>query len=105
MIESIRKFWKKKKKKKAGQNVGISKSYTSYVHHSWVFPIVNNTFIHDSNILKNSVNSPAHFIKSILSNEQHESITKLRLNKTKLEKTKSHILDLDGLVKNTKIIQ
>ena len=39
-------------------------------------------------------------LKNILSNEQHESITK---NKTiKLEKAKSHILDLDGLNKLSK---
>ena len=57
-------------------------------------PVVDDTFIHDFNILKNSVNCP-EILKNILSNEQHESITK---NKSiKLEKAKSHILDLGGL--------
>ena len=54
----------------------------------------DDTFIHDFNIFKNPVNS-SEILKNTLSNEQHESITK---NKTiKLEKAKSHILDLDGL--------
>ena len=50
--------------------------------------------MNDFNIFKNSVNNPEILI-NILSNELHESITK---NKTiKLEKAKSHILDLHGL--------
>ena len=78
----------------AGQKVDISKSHTPYDHHSQISPVVDDTFIHDFNILKNPVNSP-EILKNTLSNEQHESITK---NKTiKLEKAKSHILDLDGL--------
>ena len=75
------------------------KSHTPYDHHSWISPAVDDTCIHDSNILKNPVNS-LEILKNILSNEQHESITK---NKTiKLEKAKSHILDLDGLNKLSK---
>ena len=59
-------------------------------HFNRTSPVVD-IFIHDSNV-KN--------IKNNLSNEQHESITK---NKTiKLEKGKSHILDLDGLNKLSK---
>ena len=92
LIEGIRKLWNKKKL--AGQNVDISKSHTPYDHHSWISPVADDTFLHDFNILKNPVNSP-EILKSTLSNEQHESITK---NKTiKLKKAKSHILDLDGL--------
>ena len=76
----------------AGQKVDISKSHTPYDHHSQISPV--DTFIHDFNILKNPVNIP-EILKNTLSNEHHESITK---NKTiKLEKAKSHILDLDGL--------
>ena len=87
------------KKKLADQNVDLSKSHTPYDHHSRISPVVDNIFIHDSNIINNSVNSP-QILKNILSNEQHESITK---NKTiKLEKGKSHILDLDGLNKLSK---
>ena len=72
------------------------KSHTLDDHHSRISPVVDNIFIHDSNILKNSVNTP-EILKNILWNEQHESITK---NKTvKLENGKSHILDLDGLKK------
>ena len=78
----------------AGQNLDLSKSDTLYDHHSRISPVVDNIFIHDSNNLKNSANSP-EILKTILSNEQHESITK---NKTiKLEKAKSYNLDLDGL--------
>ena len=97
LIEGIRKLWNKKKL--ADQNVDLSKSHTPYDHHSRISPVVDNIFIHDSNIINNSVNSP-QILKNILSNEQHESITK---NKTiKLEKGKSHILDLDGLNKLSK---
>ena len=75
------------------------KSNTPYDHHSRISPVVDNIFIHDYNVLKNSVNS-AEILKSILSNEQPESITK---NKTiKLKKGKSHILSLDGLNKLSK---
>ena len=49
-----------------------------------VSPVVDNIFIHDSNILKNYVNS-SEILKNILSNEQHESITKKTI---KLEKGK-----------------
>ena len=49
--------------------------------------------------MKNSVNSP-EILKNILSNEQHE-IT-IKNNTIKLEKLKSHILDLDGLNKLSK---
>ena len=78
----------------AGQNVDLSKSHTPYDHHSRISPVVDDIFIHDSNNLKNSVNN-SEILKNFLSNEQHESITK---NKTiKLEKAKSHCLDLDGL--------
>ena len=77
-----------------GQNVDLLKSHTPYDYYSQISPVVDDIFIHDSNILKNSVNSP-EILKNILSNEQHESITK---NKTiKLEKAKSHLLHLDGL--------
>ena len=87
------------KKTLAGQNVDLSKSHTPYDHHSWISPVVDNILIHDSNIFKNSVNSP-EILKNILSTKQHKSITK---NKTiKLEKAKSHILDLDGLNKLSK---
>ena len=56
--------------------------------------VVDDTFIHDFNVLKSPVNNPVIF-KNTLSNEQHESITK---NKAIiLEKAKSHILDLDRL--------
>ena len=87
------------KKKLADQNVDLSKSHTPYDHHSRKLPVVDNIFIHDSNIINNSVNSP-QILKNILSKEQHESITK---NETiKLEKGKCHILDLDGLNKLSK---
>ena len=77
-----------------GQNVDLLKSHTPYDYYSQISPVVDDIFIHDSNILKNSVNSP-EILKNILSNEQHESITK---NKTiKLQKAKSHILDIHGL--------
>ena len=60
--------------------------------------MVDNIFIHDSNILKNTVNSPE--ILKNKSDEQHESITK---NQTvNLEKGKRHTLDLDGLNKLSK---
>ena len=49
--------------------------------------------------MKNSVNSP-EILKNILSNEQHE-IT-IKNNTIKLEKLKSHILDLDWLNKLSK---
>ena len=81
-----------KQKKSAGQNVGLSKSHTPVDHHSWISPIVDDIFIHDYNILKNSVNSPK-ILKNILLNKQHKSITN---NKT-IEKVKGHCLDLDGL--------
>ena len=69
-----------------GQNVDLSKSHTPYDHHFRISPVVDNIFIHDSNIINNSVNSP-QILKNILSNEQHESITK---NKTiKLEREKA----------------
>ena len=71
--------------------------HRNLIHHFQIYPVVDYISIHD--ILKNSVNSP-EISKNILSNEQHESITK---NKTiKLEKAKSHILDLDGLNKLSK---
>ena len=76
--------------------------HRNLIHHFQIYPVVDYISIHD--ILKNSVNS-LEISKNILSNEQHESITK---NKTiKLEKAKSHLLDLDGLnrLKNTKIDQ
>ena len=63
------------KKKLAGQNVNLSITYTPYGHQSRISPVVDNIFIHDSNILKNYVNSP-EILKNILSNEQHESFTK-----------------------------
>ena len=92
LIEGMRKL--RNQKKLAGQNVNLSKSHTPYDHHSRISPAPDDTFIHDSNVLKNSVNSP-EILKNILSNEQHESITQ---NKSiKLEKAKSHILVLDAL--------
>ena len=62
-------------------------------HYSWISPVLDDILIHDFTILKNSVNSP-EILKNILLNQQHESITKN--NTIKLEKAKSHILDLDG---------
>ena len=55
--------------------------------------------MHDYNVLKNSVNS-TEVLKNILSNNQSESITKNKTNK--LEKGKSHILNLDRLNKRSK---
>ena len=65
---------------------------TPFDHHSWISPVVDNIIIHDSNVLKNSTNSP-EILKSILSKEQRKSITK---NKT-IKKVKGHCLDLYGL--------
>ena len=48
---------KKFKKKLAGQNVDLSKSHTPYDHHSRISLVIDDIFIHDSNILKNPVNS------------------------------------------------
>ena len=85
----------------SGQNVNLSKPHTPYDHDSWISPVVDDIFTRDFNaeflflysILKNSVNSPEILI-NILSNEQHESITK---NKTiKFKKAKSHILGLQS---------
>ena len=70
-----------------GQNVDLSKSLTPYDHHSRVFPVVDSVFIHDFNILTNSVNTP-EILKTMLSNEQYENITK---DKTiKIGKEMSH---------------
>ena len=80
---------KKFKKKLAGQKVDLSKSHTPYDHHSWISLVIDDIFIHDSNILKNPVNS------SEILKKQHESITKNKI--IKLEKAQSHCLDLDGL--------
>ena len=63
------------KKKFACQNVILSKSHTPYDHQSRISLVVDDILIHDSNILKNSVNSP-EILKNILLNEQHESIKK-----------------------------
>ena len=94
LIEDIRKL--RNKKKLADQNVDLSKSHTPYEHHSRISPLVDNIFIHDSNIINNYVNSP-QILRNILSNEQHESTTN---NETiTLKMGKSHILDLDGLNK------
>ena len=71
------------------------KSHAPYEHHSRISPVADYIFIHDSNILKNYVNSPEILKKNVLSNEQHESITKNKT--TKLEKTKRNILDLNRL--------
>ena len=56
LIEGIRKLWNKKKL--AGQNADISKSHTTNDHNSRISPVVDDTFMHDFNILKNPVNSP-----------------------------------------------
>ena len=97
LIEDIRKL--RNKKKLADQNVDLSKSHTLYEHHSRISPLVDNIFIHDSNIINNYVNSP-QILRNILSNEQHESTTN---NETiTLKMGKSHILDLDGLNKLSK---
>ena len=41
------------KKKLAGQKVDLSKSHTPYDHHHFrTSPVVDNIFLHDSNILK-----------------------------------------------------
>ena len=71
LIEGIRKF----RKKSASQKVDLSKSHTPCDHHSLISPVVDGIFIHDSNILKNSANSP-EVLKNLLSNVQHESNTK-----------------------------
>ena len=73
------------KKKLADQNVDLSKSHTPYDLHSRISPVVDNISIHDSNIINNSVNSP-EILKNILSNEQNESMTKIRLLNSKREK-------------------
>ena len=75
------------KYRKADQNVDLSKSHTPYDHHSRISPAVDDIFIQDSNIINNSVNSP-EILKNIFSNEQHESITKIRLLNSKREKAK-----------------
>ena len=77
----------------SGQNVNLSKPHTPYDHDSWISPVVDDIFTHDFNaeflflysILKNSVNSPEILI-NILSNEQHESITKIRPLNSKRQK-------------------
>ena len=68
-----------------GQNVDLLKSHTPYDYYSQISPVVDDIFIHDSYVLKNSVNSP-EILKNILSNEQHENITKNKAIKLQKQK-------------------
>ena len=70
-----------------GQNVDLSKSLTPYDHHSRISPVVDSIFIHGFNILINSVNTP-EILKTMLSNEQYENITKDKTIKIGNEKSR-----------------
>ena len=72
-----------------------------YGCHCRISPVVDDIFINDLNILKNSVNN-SEILKNILSNEHQESIAK-----DKTRKGKEHILDnsiIDYLPKYKQLI-
>ena len=69
-----------------GQKVDLLKSHTPYDYYSQISPVVDDIFIHDSNILKNSVNSPEILKKTFYQMSSMKVSQKIKLLNSKKQK-------------------